>query len=112
MKLNAWLSLILGVIGIGVVWGCGDGRNSPTSPSAQSSRPAPGARSVSLSHLRRVDSDGDGYEDPELPGGPPTPGEPAPGPDPGQFPPSGEIVPVQLTINITASFPAAAFAPN
>jgi hypothetical protein len=61
---------------------------------------------------RRVDSDGDGYEDGEAP-------MPGPMPDPGSMPnpdqlppPDGVVVPAQLTINIVGGFGAAAFGPN
>lgn len=64
---------------------------------------------------RRVDSDGDGYEDGEVPMPDPNAGPmPDPGsmPNPGQPPPPDGVVPVQLTINIVGGFGAAAFGPN
>ena len=114
MRVNAWFGLTLGVIGLGTVWGCGDGRNqlSPSSPSALSSSRSPSPRSISLAHPNHLDSDGDGYEDPEQPGDMPPPGEPTSVPDPGQIPAPDATVPVQLTINITGSFGTGAFAPN
>ncbi len=114
MRLNAWFGLAVGVIGLGTVWGCGDGRNqlSPLSPSALSSSPSGSPRSVSLAHPNRLDSDGDGYEDPEQPGGTPPPGEPTFVPDPGQIPVPNGTVPVKLTINITGSSQTGVFAPN
>jgi plastocyanin len=59
---------------------------------------------------RQVDSDGDGYEDGEVPMPDPAP---APAPSPDQpLPPDGGVLPVQLTINIVGTFGPAAFAPN
>jgi hypothetical protein len=93
-----------------VLSGCGENRVSPASPSLMSSAedtPRPAARFAP----RRVDEDGDGYEDPEpAPGMPSTPG-PVPPPD-GVPVPGGIPVPVQLTINIVGSFGTLAFAPN
>jgi hypothetical protein len=86
-----------------------------------SSQPSPNARGAGLNAApRRIDSDGDGYEDVDSGGGFPMP-DPNGGPpqDPGSIPspdqlppPDGGVVPVQLTISIVSTFGAAAFAPN
>ena len=101
----------------GVFAACGEHRAaSPLSPSSLSSRSADDIRrGVASVSPRRVDDDGDGYEDPE-PGPPADPGTgPTPPPvqvPPEGLPPGGLPVPVQLTINVVASFGSAAFAPN
>lgn len=88
----------------------------PTSPSltARGSEDAP--RSATSLAPRRVDADGDGYEDPEP--GPPSAPETPPA-NPGEVPPpvdmppaEGIPAPVQLTVNIVGSFGPTAFAPN
>ena len=111
MHLNVSRRLALVVVCASAIWGCGDTRSqlSPTSPSSLSPPSSPRTAGTILSGMpQRVDSDGDGYEDGELP-------MPAPGPMPSPDqppPPDGVVVPVQLTINIVGTFGAAAFAPN
>src|SRR5688500_13729242 len=96
----------------GVFAACGEYRAaSPLSPSSLSSRSSEDVRpAVGNLIPRRVDNDGDGYEDPE-PGPTPDPGTDPP-PNPEQPPPDGAPLPVQLTINVVASFGSSAFAPN
>src|SRR5687767_5002546 len=119
MALNVSLRLALVVGCAGAIWGCGDSRSqlSPTSPSSMSAGSSPSTPGTILNAVpRRVDNDGDGYEDGEVPMPDPTGGPmPDPGsmPNPGQLPPpDGVVVPVQLTINIVGGFGAAAFGPN
>ena len=117
LKISLRLALVLGCAG--AIWGCGDTRSqlSPTSPSSMSAGSSPSTPGTILNAVpRRVDNDGDGYEDGGVPipdpnGGPmPDPGSM---PNPGQLPPpDGVAVPVQLTINIVGGFGAAAFGPN
>jgi plastocyanin len=119
MRLNTSPRLALVVVCAGAMWGCGDSRSqlSPTSPSSLSSQTSPRTPGTILSAMpRRVDNDGDGYEDGEVPLPDPNAGPmPDPGsmPNPDPLPPQdGVVVPVQLTINIVGTFGAAAFAPN
>lgn len=90
----------------GAISGCSDQRSqlSPASPSSLSSpsRSMPGASMNAA--VRRIDSDGDGYDD----GDSQMPSEPAPAPDQTMPIPA----PVQLTINIVGAFGAGAFVPN
>lgn len=119
MQLNVSLRLALIVVCAGAIWGCGDTRSqlSPTSPSSLSSESSPRTSGTVLNAVpRRVDNDGDGYDDGEAPAPDPNAG---PMPDPGSMPtpdqlppPDGVVVPVPLTINIVGTFGAAAFAPN
>ena len=103
------------VVCAGTVWGCGENRLSPASPSLVSApRSEAAPRSGTTLTPRRIDADGDGYEDPE---GPPT--DPGMIPPPGQVPPpegmpapEGIPPPVQLTISIVGSFGPTAYAPN
>ena len=102
----------------GTVWGCGENRLSPASPSLMSAPGSEGApRSGASITPRRVDADGDGYDDPE-PGPMPAPGTPPPAdqvPPPEGMPAPDGIplpVPVQLTISIIGSFGTGAYAPN
>ena len=111
MQLNGSLHVALVVACAGTIWGCGDTRSqlSPTSPSSALSQTSPRVRGTVLNATpRRVDSDGDGYEDGEVPmpdpGSVPNPNQPPP--------PDGGAIPAQLTINIVGTFGAAAFAPN
>jgi hypothetical protein len=112
MRLNA--SFVFAAMGVfaGLLAGCGEHRAaSPLSPSLLSSRSSDDARRAGVNLApRRVDNDGDGYEDPE-PGPPVDPGT-GPTPPPGPAPPEGLPSPVQLTINVIGSFGNAAFAPN
>src|SRR5688572_23735625 len=122
MPLNASPRLALVVACACTVWGCGDGRPplSPTSPSSLSSQTSPRARGTELNGApRRIDSDGDGYEDGDggvdfpvfYPDGGPLP-DPGSVPNPDELPPpDGVVMPVQLTINIVGTFGAAAFSP-
>jgi hypothetical protein len=117
MRLNASSRLAVIAAFAGVFAACGEHRAaSPLSPSSLSSRSSEDVRpAVGNLTPRRVDDDGDGYEDPE-PGPPAEPGT-GPTPPPGQLPPEGLPpegipAPVQLTINVVASFGSAAFAPN
>lgn len=112
MRLNTLLGLAVVAAFAGVLSGCGQSSMSPTSPSLLSSQaaedtPRPG---VSLSP-RRVDNDGDGYEDPETE----PPRNPGTGdtPNPDQVPPpAGLPVPTQLTINVVGLLGNLSFAPN
>ena len=85
------------------IWGCGT-ESSPASPVSPSMLTSPGMTRANPTPVipRRVDSDGDGYEDPE----------PGPMPDPGQAPPPAGPAPVIVTVNIVGSFGTGAFAPN
>jgi plastocyanin len=111
MQLDVSLRSALVLVCAGTIWGCGDTRSqlSPTSPSSIASQTSPRDRSEPANTVpRRIDSDGDGYEDPAMP----DPGS-VPAPVPGEVPPpQSVVVPVQLTINIVGTFGAAAFAPN
>ena len=92
--------------------GCGENRLSPTSPSLLPSRASDDTpRSGANFAPRRVDNDGDGYEDPE-PGPMPEPGT-GPMPNPEQVPPpEGMPAPVQLTISVVGLLGNLSFAPN
>ena len=98
---------------------CGEhGGMSPTSPSVASSPQTQRAQRAATPLARRgVDSDGDGYEDPD-PGMPSDPGtSPMPNPEgvppPEGFPPpEGMPAPVQLTIGIVGLFGPLSFVPN
>jgi hypothetical protein len=118
MRLNGPARIVVISMFAGVVSACGQQRGlSPLSPTELSSRntgDAPRAREATLAP-RRVDNDGDGYEDPyDYPM--PDPGAgPGPNPMPGPPPPTDGVpvpVPVQLTISIVGSFGNLAFAPN
>ena len=119
MRLNALSGFAVVAVFAGVLSGCGERGMSPTSPSLLSSRASEDAPRPATSFApRRVDEDGDGYEDPE-PGPMPDPGT-SPPPNPGQVPPPAgmpapegiPVPPVQLTINIVGTFGTGAFAPN
>jgi plastocyanin len=118
MRLNSLAAI---AVFASVLSACGERGMSPTSPSLLSSRASDDApRPATRLAPRRVDEDGDGYEDPE----------PYPIPDPGMYPPPNpEQVPppdgmpmpgpegipapqVQLTINVVGTFGTGAFAPN
>ena len=87
---------------LAIIAGCADRTGSPLSPSALSSLSSEGApRGAVTLAPRRVDEDGDGYEDPDQPQ---IPGQP--------LPPDGVPIRVQLTINVVSSFGIAAFVPN
>ena len=97
---------------------CGEhGGMSPTSPSVAASPQTQRAQRAATPLARRgVDSDGDGYEDPD-PGMPSDPGtSPMPNPEgvpPPGFPsPEGMPAPVQLTIGIVGLFGPLSFVPN
>jgi len=111
MRRNTARGLALVVTCTAAIWGCGDARSplSPMAPSSLSAGLSPGTHGTTLKAVpQRVDSDGDGYEDGEVP--PPDPGS-MPNPDP--LPPQdGVMVPVQLTINIVGTFGTAAFVAN
>ena len=100
----------------GAIWGCAEPRSpiSPTLSSPVTGRAQDTRAAVMTTPLRRVDSDGDGYDD----GDPQAPPESVPAPDPsmpapGPAPlPDGTIPPVQLTINIVSPAGPAGFAPN
>lgn len=125
MRFNAPAGFALIAVLAGVLSGCGERRAaSPLSPSLLSSPASEDARRAggTLSP-RRVDNDGDGYDDGEPPPDPgpgptPDPGSgptPDPGtiPDPNQPPPEGvPPPPVQLTISVVGSFGSGAFAPS
>jgi len=93
---------------------CGDrGLVSPTGPSVVSGRSAADTQAVRTPGApRRIDADGDGYEDPD-PGMPSEPGT-VPMPVPGDVPPppAGIPAPVQLTINVVGLLGPLSFAPN
>ena len=117
MRLKRFTGFALVAVFAGALWGCGENRLSPTSPSVMSVPGFEGApRSGTSITPRRVDADGDGYEDPE-PGPPADPGM-IPPPSPGQVPPpdgmpAPEGIPtVPLTISIVGSFGPAAYGPN
>jgi hypothetical protein len=118
MRLNASF-VFAGIAAFaGVLSGCGEHRAaSPLSPSVLSSRSSEGAQRAGVNLApRRVDHDGDGYEDHE-PGPPADPGtNPPPDsgtpPNPEPPPPEGLPGPVQLTISVIGSFGNGAFAPN
>lgn len=120
------IALAVAVMCTGIIWGCADSR-SPISPSSsltpQTSANRAGARQNAAP--RRIDSDGDGYEDGDGYGGDygPMPDPYGPMPDPGYVPgpdqvPPGDVPPgevpviVQLAINIVGTFGPAAYAPN
>lgn len=117
MQLQPGFAFAVIAVFAGLLAGCGESRLSPTSPSLTASRASDDApRSAARFTPRRVDDDGDGYEDPE-----PGPADPAmPSPIPGEVPPPEGIpapegmppAPVQLTINIVGSFGSLAYAPN
>ena len=94
---------------------CGEhGGMSPTSPSLVSRQTQGAQRSATSLSRRGIDSDGDGYDDPE---GMPDPGMyPMPNPEgipPEGFPPpEGMPAPVQLTIGIAGLFGPLSFVPN
>ena len=91
---------------------CGErGLVSPTGPSVVSQRSAADTqRARTAGGLRRIDEDGDGYEDPEgMPSDPGTVPMPSPGDVP---PPEGIPAPVQLTINVVGISGPLSFAPN
>jgi plastocyanin len=102
----------------GFLSACGEGGMSPTSPSVTSRASQDAPRSATNFSPRRVDEDGDGYEDPES-GPMPDPGT-VPPPNPDQVPPPEgmpapegiPVPPVQLTINVVGTFGTGAFAPN
>lgn len=104
----------------GLLTGCSEQRAaSPLSPSVLSERSSQDPRQATGTLTpRRVDNDGDGYDDGEPPS-PPDPGTEPP-PDPGTVPPpnpdqpptDGVPAPVQLTITVVGSFGNGAFAPN
>jgi plastocyanin len=118
MLLSVSRRLAFSVTCAALLWSCGGDwtRSSPSSPSSlssETSRNTPGR--ASTVELRRVDNDGDGYDDgpentpapaPEMPAPEmPAPGAPAPNPD--QAP-----APVLLTVNIVGAFGTGAFVPN
>jgi plastocyanin len=112
MRLNAFCGFAAMAAFAGVLSGCGEHRvSSPLSPSSLSARSSEDVRPA-LGDLipRRVDNDGDGYEDPE-PGPTPDPGTDPPA-NPEQPSPDGAPLPVQLTVSVVASFGSSAFAPN
>ena len=85
--------------------GCADRAASPLSPSSLSARSPENVRpSVGNFAPRGTYHDGDEHDEPE-------PGTDPP-PNPEQPPPDGAPLPVQLTINVVASFGSSAFAPN
>jgi hypothetical protein len=115
MRLNEFFGCVVIAAFAGVVSGCGEHRSvSPLSPSLLSERSPDNARRAdgTLSP-RRVDNDGDGYDDPE-PGPPPDPGMEPPPPNPDAPPTDGvpPPVPVQLTITVVGTFGSGAFVPN
>ncbi len=119
MRTNALSGFAAIAVFAGVLSACGERGMSPTSPSLSSSRASEEApRSAARFAPRRIDEDGDGYEDPE-PGTMPDP-ETSPPPNPEQVPPPDgmpapggiPVPPVQLTINMVGTFGTAAFAPN
>jgi hypothetical protein len=92
---------------------CGEcGGISPTSPSVASSPQTQRVQREATPLARRgVDSDGDGYEDPD-PGMPSDPGT-VPRPNPEGVPPTeGTPAPVQLTIGIAGLLGPLSFVPN
>ena len=112
MRVSSRCAVLLALACALSIWSCGTG-SSPASPVSPSLLTAPVRNGPNASPIipRHVDTDGDGYEDPE----------PAPMPDPGQAPPpdSGQVPapvpgqpPVIVTVNIVGSFGTAAFAPN
>lgn len=116
MRLTRSGGLVLTALAACALSACGERRAaSPLSPSLLSSPASETARRTGGTlDPRRVDNDGDGYEDddppPEAP--PPDPGT-GPIPDPNQPPPAGlPPAPIQLTINVIGSFGTGAFAPN
>src|SRR5687767_11170517 len=112
MRLNAFCGFAAMAAFACVLSGCGEHRaSSPLSPSSLSSRSSADVRpAVGNLTPRRVDNDGDGYEDPE-PGPTPDPGT-GPTPPPEQPPGDGAPLPVQLTITVVGAFGSSAFAPN
>lgn len=104
--------------GLAILSGCSEHRGSPLSPSPlslDSSQPAP--RTSANVAPRRIDYDGDGYDDPS-PSMPTDPGT-YPNPDPGQFPspdgtlpPEGIPPPVQLTISVVGLLQNLSFSPT
>jgi plastocyanin len=112
MTLSSRCAVLVGLACSLSIWGCGTGSSpaSPVSPSLLTT-PVRGETNATPLIPRHIDSDGDGYEDPE----------PAPMPDPGQAPPpdSGQVPPpvpgqppVIVTVNIVGSFGTGAFSPN
>jgi plastocyanin len=118
MELNRSFVLGVGIACATAVWGCGSStpQGTPVSPSllnSPSSTDTP--RSRLSAATRRVDNDGDGYDD-----GPPSETPPA---DPGTgTPPASDTPPpvdmptdpqqVTLTVNIVGTFGTGAFNPN
>lgn len=118
MRRNTWLGVA--AIAALAIAGCGDRRAaSPLSPSSLSVRaPEDAPRTGGTLAPRRVDNDGDGYDDGPDPGSPTDPGtgptpDPNQPPNPDQPPPAdAPPAPVQLTINVVGSFGNGAFVPN
>ena len=118
MRLQALTGFAALAVLAGAFSACGERGMSPTSPSVTSRASQEAPRSATSFTPRRVDEDGDGYEDPE-PGPMPDPGT-LPPPNPEQVPPPAgmpapegiPVPPVQLTINVVGTFGTAAFAPN
>jgi plastocyanin len=113
MQLNRAAALLFTACA-GAIWGCAETRSpiSPTLPLPAAGLTRDTRAAAMTASVQRVDSDGDGYDDGEP--ATPMPGpEPVPGPAPGETPlPDGTLPPVQLTVNIVASFGSGAFAPN
>lgn len=94
---------------------CGErGLASPTEPSGLVSRSAADTQRVrTAGAARRIDEDGDGYEDPDPGAGMPSDPGPGPMPNPGDVPlPEGLPAPIQLTINVVGLLGPLSFVPN
>jgi hypothetical protein len=113
MTLNTYQGFAL-IAALGVTLSaCGEhGGMSPTSPSVAPSPQTQKAQRAATPLARRgVDSDGDGYDEPD-PGMPTDPGTyPMPNPE-GVPAPEGMPAPVQLTIGIIGLFGPLSFVPN
>jgi plastocyanin len=115
MKTNTFLGAALITALAVTALACGQrGLSSPTGPSLASARSeADTQRSRTPGAARRIDADGDGYEDPDsgMPADPAT----VPMPNPDQIPlPEGvpAPAPVQLTINVVGLLGPLSFVPN
>ena len=109
MKPNGTYGLALVGLCALTIYGCANERHalSPLSPSSVSSSASDVGNRGAVAPLRRVDNDGDGYDDGPAPEPMPDPGSPPP-----QVPPDGAPAPVILTVNIVGAAGSGAFVPN